>query len=815
MATARSLILLLLCLIEAGDLPANRWANLYTQASEELNRGDSESARRTADAAYRNWRGTPGSNWHWPFRLILAESLIEQDRMAEAAVLLEGPAPNAAWEARRLVGIAFIKYRGRDNDGARQALDSAESINPRDARDVAGKIDLIRGMMNLRREQPAEAEACFRHALEAVGGTGSLVESYTLTDLGVGDLRSFRNDEAVAWFERARALAQRSGMKGAVMLSDSNLGVCFRRLGDLDRALKYLDESASIAVSLGDRVNLVRVLVTMGGTTFELGELAKAEEYFERARGLTSTGRDDEWLATILVDLSDIALARGDLPGAGRLNREAAEVADRLGTPRPRLAQKVQAAEIAAARRDYEAAGKLFAEARLAATQVGDPVALWLCHAGMASVYRGMERISDTAQEYRTAIGIIEDERSKLTHDEFKLSFLSHLIRFYDDYVDFLIERGDIAGAFRVAQSCRARLLAEKEHAAGTPEPDVEVKPLQRALQASGSVVLSYWLAPQRSFLWVVDGQDLQVFALPREAEIASRVRQYTDVIQSGVNPLETGNAAGRWLFSNIIPAAYRAPKARNIVIQPDGALHQLNFESLPADDGTRYWIEGATVSIAPSLALLRESPGVAQPRLLLFGDPASGTGDLPRLPNLKTEIDAVSAQYSDRALYTGAAATPASYRSSHPETYSTLHFAAHAVANRESPLDSAIILGGPADSRKLYARNILAQSLTAELVTLSACETAGSRTYYGEGLLGFSWAFLSAGARNVVAGLWPVDDRATAQLMERFYQAMTADRQPAIALRQAKLDLMASGTTYRKPRYWAAFETFTRVLYR
>jgi CHAT domain-containing protein len=143
------------------------------------------------------------------------------------------------------------------------------------------------------------------------------------------------------------------------------------------------------------------------------------------------------------------------------------------------------------------------------------------------------------------------------------------------------------------------------------------------------------------------------------------------------------------------------------------------------------------------------------------------------------------------------------------------LHFAAHAVAHRESPLDSAIILAGPADSRKLYARDILAQPLTADLVTLSACETAGSRTYYGEGLLGFSWAFLSAGARNVVAGLWPVDDRATAHLMERFYQAIDAGRPPAAALRQAKLDLMASGATYRKPRYWAAFETFTRVLYR
>lgn len=813
MATA-GIILLVLCLIESGDLPVNRWGNLYVQAGQQFNRGNFESAREAAGLGYRYWQRTPGARWYWPFRLILAESLIEQDRMAEAMPLLEGSAPNAAWEARRLVGIAFIKFRERNNDGARHALDSAEAINPSESRDVAGKIDLIRGMIHLRQEQPLEAEVCFRRALEAVGGSGSLVESYTLTDLAVGDLRSFRTDEAVVWLERARAMAQSSGMKAAVMLADSNLGVCFQQLGDLDRALAYLKEAASIAGSLGDRVNQVWILVTAGETAFELGDSVKPEEYLEKAERLASPAKDDEWLTMIFSDRSTIAQARGDLAEAERWNRKAAEVAERLTSPRPRLAQRIQAAEIAAARREYPAAEKLFLDARDVAQQLRDQFFLWQCHAGLASVYRRVGRISQTAQEYRIAIGIIQSETSKLTQEEFKLSFLSHLISFYRDYVDFLIDRGDKTAAFRVVQSCRARLLVEKAHRAASQEPAGETKTLERSLQASGSILLSYWLAPQRSFLWVLDGAKLQVFTLPPEAEIASRVRQYTDSIMSGANPLESRNTAGRWLFSNIVPAAYRAPKAGNIVIQPDGALHQLNFESLPAEDGSRFWIEEATVSIAPSLALLREAAGVQQSRLLLFGVPESAAGDLPRLPNLRAEIDAVAANYSDKMLYTGTAATPASYRSSHPETFSTLHFAAHAESNRESPLDSAIILAGPADSRKLYARDILAQPLTAEVVTLSACQTAGSRTYYGEGLVGFSWAFLSTGARNVVAGLWPVDDRATAGLMKRFYQSIAAGRPPAVALRQAKLDLMASGAIYRKPRYWAAFETFTRALY-
>ena len=80
--------------------------------------------------------------------------------------------------------------------------------------------------------------------------------------------------------------------------------------------------------------------------------------------------------------------------------------------------------------------------------------------------------------------------------------------------------------------------------------------------------------------------------------------------------------------------------------------------------------------------------------------------------------------------------------------------------------------------------------------------------------MTGFSWAFLSAGPRNVVAGLWDVDDRATAELMKDFYDELGSGPAPVNALRRAKLRLLASGGAYRKPRFWAAFETFTRAIY-
>jgi CHAT domain-containing protein len=102
---------------------------------------------------------------------------------------------------------------------------------------------------------------------------------------------------------------------------------------------------------------------------------------------------------------------------------------------------------------------------------------------------------------------------------------------------------------------------------------------------------------------------------------------------------------------------------------------------------------------------------------------------------------------------------------------------------------------------------------LRAELVTVSACRSAGERVYAGEGLVGFAWAFLRAGARRVVAGLWDVDDRSTADLMDVMYERLAAGDTPPKALRAAKLALMTRGGVTAKPYYWGPFQVFTVTL--
>ena len=155
-----------------------------------------------------------------------------------------------------------------------------------------------------------------------------------------------------------------------------------------------------------------------------------------------------------------------------------------------------------------------------------------------------------------------------------------------------------------------------------------------------------------------------------------------------------------------------------------------------------------------------------------------------------------------------GEAASPEAFRRAGPERFSAIHFTSHAVANAESPMDSAVILSGPEGGFKLYARDVAQLPLTADLVTVSACRSAGEREYSGEGLIGFAWAFLRGGSRRVVAGLWDVDDRSTAALMEHFYARLAAGDAPAVSLRAAKLAMMKAGAI--RPYYWAPLQVFT-----
>jgi CHAT domain-containing protein len=194
-----------------------------------------------------------------------------------------------------------------------------------------------------------------------------------------------------------------------------------------------------------------------------------------------------------------------------------------------------------------------------------------------------------------------------------------------------------------------------------------------------------------------------------------------------------------------------------------------------------------------------------------MIGDVEPASRDYPRLPNAAKEIALISQSFAPGELRvrSGPDAVPASYLESSPSHFSAIHFAVHANASRENPLESALILAPGPSGYTLTAREVMSVPLKADLVTLSACRGAGAKTYSGEGLVGLSWAFLRAGAGSVVAGLWDVTDGSTAKLMGDFYAQMAKGVEPADALRTAKLTLVHGGGVYGKPFYWAPFQLY------
>ncbi|HVX65758.1 MAG TPA: CHAT domain-containing protein, partial [Bryobacteraceae bacterium] len=303
--------------------------------------------------------------------------------------------------------------------------------------------------------------------------------------------------------------------------------------------------------------------------------------------------------------------------------------------------------------------------------------------------------------------------------------------------------------------------------------------------------------------------------------EIEPLVASYLAALQALRDPLETAHPAGVRLSEILLGPIRRAAGAgARIVIVPDGALHELNLEALPVESPRpHYWLEDTTVAIAPSLAVLEPSAAAsttaAQRSLLWIGNSRPPEKDLPPLPAVEKELASIRTHLAgwQQTVFAGPAARPSAYGAASPGRFDLIHFSAHAAANRRDPLESAVLLSAGGDGYKLYAREIVAIPLAARLVTISACRGAGARVYSGEGLVGFTWAFLQAGAKNVIAGLWEVNDDSTAALMDTLYARLAAGEAPAQALHAAKLALVRSGAAWRKPYYWAPFENFSRGL--
>lgn len=805
-------------------------AALYGGAREGMLRGELEAADALIQTALE---ADPDAALAAALRLLRAEiRLLERD-IDGAGTIIDAPLPaidaTAAGrlEARRLYLDGYrLMARGAIAAGLTQLDASAVLARRWGATDVALDADVLAGQALYRLGRPDEADARLLAARTEAAASGLRArELAALGTLGMGQLVRERFDAALHWFEQALSFtAFEDHLSYAAALL--NAGVCHARLGNFTRALELQRRAVELHQSRQVTTYLEQALGELGHTLFLAGDAAAAVDLLQQARALAAaagrTANETLWLdsaATALIDL-------GRWDDAERLNRESLalkQARGRAGSDGPNL---VNAAQIAAGRGNPDQALVLLREVL---ARSDEPAWVrWQAHATAADVLVGAGQRDEGLREFERALGIVETMRTSLLEPEYRITFLSRMMHFYRAYVDALASAGDATRALEVADASRARVLAERFGAEATARTGADA--LVARVAGAGVTALVYWLAPSRSLAWRVDAGGVQMVELPGADEIDRLVDDHRTFIERSLGDPRRSTAPGpgdRLAEAVLTPlladasgrpaAPTRHPAAGppvRVVIVPDGSLYGVNFETLPVGPDRAYWIETASISVAPALALLdarRAQAVVRAPSVLLVGDPEAP--DLPPLRHAAAEIEAIRQALgtSDIVVQRGADATPAAFLDAAPERFSVIHFAAHATASAASPLDSSIELAADRTGRfKLYARDVAERPLAAELVTLSACRGAGDRTYPGEGAVGLAWAFLRAGAARVIASLWDVDDRSTALLMGATYDGLARGLAPADALRQAKLALLAGGGNFAKPYYWAPFQVFT-----
>jgi CHAT domain-containing protein len=830
---------------------------VYDQAQRTFQHGDLKHAREEAKKGYDDFHAL-GADWAWRFRVLESNALLYQGKSGEVLALLasEPMAPSSGELAVQRQRLESIAYASSGNvPEARNRLEEAERLCSASDSPGCSSIVSLRGWMEMQLGDFPSAQRHFELALAAARRNRSqFLEANTLLNLSWSANEQTHFDEALDWANAARSIAVPNGFDGIAQTVIGNMGWAYYKLGDPDKAEGMFTEARKQAETLGDVGGQARWFQAVGYVYLDAHRFDDAERSYQNSLKLARQISSREHLVNSLIALAFVSEQTNKVDDAKRYADEALAKAREDNNGRDAVYPRLVQGRVAARQHDTAAAESAFREV---AQAKDTPVFLkWEAERSLARLYEDEKQFDSANREYRVSLSTFETARSELQHEDSRLPFLTNASRIYDDYIHFLIGQGKIDEALQVAEYGRGRTLTEglRLLQKGT---SFKLDPLnaQQIAGRAGGTVLFYWLGEEQSYLWAITPRKVKLFPIPPAAEIKARVERYRKAIIEQRESLQTASDDGAALYSilvepakDLLPSrlASRDEAKKNLAtsgkvfIVPDGSLNSLNFETLivsqsqpelhpetQADLQPHYWIEDVTLSSASSLRMLQafhaaHSKGAGN--LLLFGDAIAPNEDFPRLPEAAIEMEKIGKHFpsGQEQVFSREQANPPAYLASKPERFSYIHFVAHGTASSLSPLDSAIVLsrtdalkadaskpGAEEDSFKLYARDIVHHPLRAELVTVSTCRSAGERAYSGEGLVGLSWAFVRAGAHNVIGALWDVSDASTPQLMDELYGELKKGETPESALRRAKLTLLRS-RTFRKPFYWAPFQLYT-----
>ena len=783
-------------------------------------------------------------------RLGRYEEALEQ---AQAAVSLHaGVAPHgetsqqvatAVEQARWHNGIALIhRQLGHLEEAAasyRQALELW-----RQAGSAMGKAMTLHNLASLedRMGHHGAAEDLYGQALELWTELEQPVRrGVTLGSLAILHKKQGRLHLAVELQTEGLAvlrLAQRPDLLAAAL---NNLATSYASLGDFQSSLGLLYEALQIRRNdLKIQREIAQTLNNLSWTYLMLGEPRRALPLSREAIEL-SQGTDDRTdRARFLDTLGRIHLAMGDAAAAEEALSEALElhgaIGDEVGQSKV-LEASGRAALLAG---EPATAEHLLRQSLAIARRLGERVVEANAHDGLAALHRQQGEPKQALAEIELAVAIIESLRQDAASGELQASYLALKRRVYETQVDILqtLHAEDPRGrwqaeALATAERSKARSLLDSLGAvegAMTPplvDQPLTVEAIRRQVLDSETLLLEIGLGDARSFLWLLDGDTLESFELPSRAVIEAAVPALVDSLarppSNDRDERLRADGAARQLAGWLLAPVAERLRDRRLLWVGEGTLLDVPLAMLPDPrslEGAPLLLRNEVVPV-PSASVLaglrRRAPKRLRPghTLAVLADPVFR--DVPPLPASKLEAAALANMVpaSERLLALGLEASKELAVSGGLADYRFVHFATHGVLDTRSPELSALVLsqldaqGQPVDGF-LRLQDMSALELRADLVVLSACQTALGKPVRGEGIWGLVRGFLATGVPRVVASLWPVDDRATAVLMERFYRGMLEEGLPAAeALRRAQLAMWRgeAGRGWREPYYWAGFQ--------
>jgi CHAT domain-containing protein/Tfp pilus assembly protein PilF len=625
---------------------------------------------------------------------------------------------------------------------------------------------------------------------------------------------------AMSFYEQALDLSRRAGAKTLEAANLNNIGYAIHARGDAVGALDYFERALPLFQGGGDLVGEASCLRNIGRARASTGDRVNAVAPLEASLAISRRLRDRRNEALTLFSLARVERDDQRLDAAATHIETALDIAESLRAGV--LNQTLRTMFLASVHSFYELAIDVRVRQHERDPRGGfAEQAFALSERARARSFLdlvGESGGSPDGADRQLVVRETELQRLITTKSDRLVTLLNtgvtgtRITAAEEELEAILAQHADVQGRIR-ASDPRSAVLTK-----GTPIGAVRV---QQALLDAETVLLAFTLGDERSYAWTLTRRSVEVTALPPRQRIEAAARRFYESasVRSDQPVLDAELRAV--VLRPLPPAA-----GRRIVIIPDGALHYVPFAALIEDREIVYAPSASVVDSlrADSAAHPRAKNGVA-----VFADPVFATDDprvasttrgseprlqLPRLIGSRREARAILSLVpaADRFEALGFDASREAVMNSDLRRYRVVHLATHGIWDSARPELSGIALSlvdqrGRAREGFLRFQDVMQLELNAELVTLSACQTALGRAFKGEGLVGIMRGFMYAGAPRVLASLWKVDDAATAALMEEFYRRLLGPRRlpPAAALREAQ-NAIKGQPRWRSPHYWSGF---------